>query len=110
MLPPSGDSGAERWVAKGRTAAAHALIRLLSSLAAIDEVHLLIGEPDAWDDFRDVDLQSISDSDPDFKFADTLHGSAQEQDPEVLVPSSPYSEAAYLSIESGRSPQTSCRE
>jgi hypothetical protein len=85
MLPPSGVSRAERWVAQGRRAAACDLIQLLHSLGTVNQVHLLTGDPEAQDEFGGIDHLSISHSDPDFNFADSLLRFAQDQDPEILL-------------------------
>jgi hypothetical protein len=51
----------------------------------VDEIHLLIGDPDAKSDFHDISIQSISKSRPNFNFSKTLLNFALEQDPEILL-------------------------
>lgn len=85
MVPPSGDSRAERWVAGGWIAAAHDLTQLLKSTDSVDEIHILTGEPAAYEKLEDLSPTSISTSTIDFSFAPAMLQFVQEHMPEVLV-------------------------
>jgi hypothetical protein len=85
MVPPSGSSRAEQWVAGGRSASALDLIYLLHSLEVVDEIHILVGNDINHEFFDGSSLKSISTSGVDFKFGDALLKFAREQNPEVLM-------------------------
>ena len=50
MLPPTGDSQAERWVARGRQAAARDLLRQLQSLSVADPILVMAAEQNDRDE------------------------------------------------------------
>jgi hypothetical protein len=85
MVPPSGVSRAERWVAGGRKAAALDLIHVLHSLDVVDEVHVLVGDNNDQETFNESSVVSVSTSEVDFKFGDAILKFAMEQNPGVLL-------------------------
>jgi hypothetical protein len=85
MVPPSGASRAERWIAGGRNAAALDLIHVLHSLEAVNEIHVLVGDNNNQEIFNEFSVESVSTSEVDFKFGDALLKFATEQNPGVLI-------------------------
>lgn len=85
MVPPSGDSRAEEWVAGGRRAAAIDLIHLLQSVEVVDEIHVLVGDDNDQETFHHYSVESVSTSNTDFKFGDALLKFSAEQDPGILL-------------------------
>lgn len=66
MLPPTGDSPAERWVAKGRQAAARDLFRQLQSLGMADPILVMASEVTDRDEL--VGLGAVPLENPPGKF------------------------------------------
>lgn len=74
MTPPAGASPAERWVARGRAAAARDLARLLLGCRSIGPVYVLAGDPDDREELTGLGAVAYDRPAEEFHFGRALAG------------------------------------
>ena len=85
MIPPSGDSVVERWVATGRREAAHHLVHILQACKSTIPIHILTAEKADRNVFEDGSVASIKISKSPFHFGEALCAFVRDEQPETML-------------------------
>lgn len=80
LTPPAGRSRAERWLARGQSAAASDLVQLLQEIDGVGPIYGLSAEPDDQAMLADLQVLAFDPGPGDFQFGETLARFAEHHD------------------------------
>ena len=85
MIPPSGASRLEYWLAEGRREAARHIVKILQAFVPSIPVHILTAEADDRKVFGEASVASMEISQTPFHFGEALSAFIRDKQPETVL-------------------------